>query len=502
MSQPGQARWSTAPPTGTMGTAINIRRPPTHTVAQGHTPPAPPPPPPPTLTPCFSQPFPRQLFPPGDPFQRLPTLPTPTFPPMPPPSQPTPHHTTAHTATASPSHTPSPRHSHATLNNSPTPATPPHGFNPTAQLPHDFVQTPEHWDNQQAFGLNLPRHIQSTAHSAHNRTAGLPIVSVPLLAFRRHSWSSNWLRYIAHGHEPHIVRTKHVNEAVFATELLGMLRARRIDLDQAAAAYCWEEKLTLAKRPALTQLVKELVIYVQELQDQCNQSNNTPAEKHSGEKQQPGEDSSKQNNPAPSTQTNNAPDTAHIDSHAAHRISDLEAKLASALEEADALRAAASHATQPTTPRRNTDADTRSPRTPPPNVSPLQALSTDNTPTSATRGTKRSHSPTVRTGLPIKDKSQDHIHMIDSPLSQHNAAPDTTQPQAASTTANISLADPSPAQRSSASRSWSPMLNAKPQTPRWTHSGFFSSQRSPAHGSNPILQGCIQNRESPDGMGH
>ena len=48
--------------------------------------------------------------------------------------------------------------------------------------------------------------------------------------------------------------TKHVNEAVFATELLGMLRARRIDLDQAAAAYCWEEKLTLAKRPALTQL--------------------------------------------------------------------------------------------------------------------------------------------------------------------------------------------------------------------------------------------------------
>ena len=46
------------------------------------------------------------------------------------------------------------------------------------------------------------------------------------------------------------------------------LRARRIDLDQAAAAYCWEEKLTLAKRPALTQLVKELVIYMQELQDQ------------------------------------------------------------------------------------------------------------------------------------------------------------------------------------------------------------------------------------------
>ena len=118
MSQPGQARWNTAPPTGMMGTAINTRRLPTHTMAQGHTPPAPPPPPPPTLTPCFPQTLPRQLFPPGGPFQRSPTLPTPTFPPMPPPSQPTPHHTPAHTATVSPPHTPSPRHSHATLSNS------------------------------------------------------------------------------------------------------------------------------------------------------------------------------------------------------------------------------------------------------------------------------------------------------------------------------------------------------------------------------------------------
>ena len=240
MSQPGQARWNTAPPTGMMGTAINTRRLPTHTMAQGHTPPAPPPPPPPTLTPCFPQTLPRQLFPPGGPFQRSPTLPTPTFPPMPPPSQPTPHHTPAHTATVSPPHTPSPRHrhSHATLSNSPTPATPPHGFNLTAQLPHDFVQTPEHWDNRQVFGLNLPRHIQPTAHSAHNRTGqqDSPLSQSHYLHFLCHSWSSYWLRYIAHGHEPHIVCTKHVNEAVFATELLGVLRARRIDIDQAVAA--------------------------------------------------------------------------------------------------------------------------------------------------------------------------------------------------------------------------------------------------------------------------
>ena len=289
------------------------------------------------------------------------------------------------------------------------------------RLPSQLIQTNVvrcrgHTAAHTAVGLNLPRHIQSTAHSTHNRTAGLPIESIPLLAFLRHSWSSYWLRYIAHGHEPHIVRTKHVNEAVFATELLGMLRARRIDLDQAAAAYCWEEKLTLAKRPALTQLVKELVIYMQELQDQYNQSNNTPADKHSEEKQQHREDTSKQNNPVQNTTTSNAPDTGHVDNHAAHRISDLEAKLAAALGEADALRAAASHTAQPTTPRRNTGAATRSPRTPPPNVTPGQALSTDNTPTSTTRGTKRSYSPTAHTGLPIKDNSQEQVHMKQSTL--------------------------------------------------------------------------------------
>ena len=150
---------------------------------------------------------------PHQPFHRCPTIPAHTA---------SHHGSHNHSFTITHTHTPSPRHNYATSNNSPATATPPHGFNPTAQLPHDFVQTPEHWDNRQVFGLNLPRHIQSTAHSTHNRTAGLPIESIPLLAFLRHSWSSYWLRYIAHGHEPHIVCTKHANEAVFATELLGM----------------------------------------------------------------------------------------------------------------------------------------------------------------------------------------------------------------------------------------------------------------------------------------
>ena len=88
--------------------------------------------------------------------------------------------------------------------------------------------------------------------------------------------------------------------------------------------------------------------------------------------------------------------------------------------------------------------------------------------------------------------------MIDSPISQHNTAPDTTQAQDASTTTHFpgrSLE----AQRSSASPNWSPMQNAKPLIPRWTHSGSFSSQHSPARGSNHNLPECIRNQESPDG---
>ena len=111
MSQPGQARWSAAPPTGMMGTAINTRRPPIHSMAQGHTTPVPPPPPPPTLNPYFSQPYPR-TFPTRRTFATTTHLPHTNLSTDAPPSQPTPHHTTAHTTTASPSHTHTHTHTH------------------------------------------------------------------------------------------------------------------------------------------------------------------------------------------------------------------------------------------------------------------------------------------------------------------------------------------------------------------------------------------------------
>ena len=120
-----------------------------------------------------------------------------------------------------------------------------------------------------------------------------------------------------------------------------MLRARRIDLDQVATAYCWEEKLNLAKRPAMAQLVKQLVIHLQELQDQYNDSNKATASDKKDSKQPSGlvadTDQAEQQNPASPI----IPKPGCHDAYSAHRISDLEAKLASALETVEALRASA-----------------------------------------------------------------------------------------------------------------------------------------------------------------
>ena len=61
-----------------------------------------------------------------------------------------------------------------------------------------------------------------------------------------------------------------------------------LHLDQVATAYCWEEKLNLAERPAMTQLAKELVIYLQELQDQYSDSNKATASDKKDSKQPSG----------------------------------------------------------------------------------------------------------------------------------------------------------------------------------------------------------------------
>ena len=89
---------------------------------------------------------------------------------------------------------------------------------------------------------------QVTPYSIQNKTAGMPIATSPLSAFLRNGWSSYWLRYAAHGNDPHVTCSNYTIEAVFVTDLLAN---KRIDLDQVAAACCSEQQLNLAKRNLL-----------------------------------------------------------------------------------------------------------------------------------------------------------------------------------------------------------------------------------------------------------
>jgi len=363
MYRPAQTHWAPTSPTGMMGTSINTAQ---RTRRPGITsPPFPPPPGPPTTTLFPTIPTPatwgttainggshtQPTFPPPPPPPQTPSpSPPPRYPASPATPPPPAHHPlspTVCTRSASPAHTPT----HSTQTHIAHTDIPPAT---TTQIPQEFVQTPDLWDNRQLFGLNLPRYIQATPHSVQNKTAGLPIANAPLVAFLRHNWSSYWLRYAAHGYDLHLMCSKHVSEAVFATELLGMLRARRIDLDQAATAFCWQENLSLAKRPAMTQLVKELVLYIQELQDQYNDTSKSDKQKthHQAETTSTADQKPETNtdtSPGPHTESQQDKSGPQLpiqptqqethDPLAAHRISDLEAQLATALEQLEARKA-------------------------------------------------------------------------------------------------------------------------------------------------------------------
>ena len=201
-----------------------------------------------------------------------------------------------------------------------------------------------------------------------------------------------------------------------------MLRARRIDLDQVATAYCWEEKLNLAKRPAMTQLVKELVIYLQELQDQHNDSSKASANE-AKQTNNPDDDSSKKEGVEPSGTAKSRP--GNCDAHAAHRISDLEAKLATALDTIATLQKPTASSTPPVTPKKQPGNTGAAPRTPPPNThDPVHVA--DSAPENLSRGTKRPASPHMReTVLPTTTTQQDSA---DSTTEQQQKDKTTPEP--------------------------------------------------------------------------
>ena len=169
-------------------------------------------------------------------------------PPPPPPSLPSP---TSTQATLSPSQS---------LRNK-----------PQTLPPADFTPSPTHWDTRSVFGLDLPRFIKHTPHTEANHTAGMPITDLTILQTVRHGWNSYWLRYLAHGYNTGMFFTKHISETMFASELFSGLRARKIDLDAMAIAYCHQHNIPApTKQKALSALVSEFVDYMQDVNNDSN----------------------------------------------------------------------------------------------------------------------------------------------------------------------------------------------------------------------------------------
>ena len=182
---------------------------------------------------------------------------------------------------------------------------------PQTLPPADFTPSPTHWDTRSVFGLDLPRFIKHTPHTEANHTAGMPITDLTILQTVRHGWNSYWLRYLAHGYNTGVFFTKHISETMFASELFSGLRAKKIDLDATAIAYCHQHNIPApTKQKALSALVSEFVEY---MQDVNNDSNPAPSK------------ASQHNTQGPQLKTPQQPDPA-----TAQRLLTLEHQLATA----------------------------------------------------------------------------------------------------------------------------------------------------------------------------
>ena len=192
--------------------------------------------------------------------------PQPAFPPQPPPF----HSTTI------------PR-SHHTLSPHQQSS---HSF-PTPPLPSDFVPSEQYHDCKVVYGYDLPKAVKATTYTQKLGIAGCPIETVPLLAIVRHSWSSYWLRYLCHGHEIFPVFTKHISQAMLATELFSRLNHNKIDLDTVALAHCQGAIPPISnptKKQALAALADEFYEYMSGLIHEPSSQNTTSTDQQSSQR--------------------------------------------------------------------------------------------------------------------------------------------------------------------------------------------------------------------------
>ena len=223
-------------PVGPMGFAINA----------SHNPPLPPPPPIfalPAQHPIHQSPPPPPTQPPPSVAGWTPTHPppgsfcSPTFPPSP-PSTIIPTSTFHHSSPTQGTFTP------------PTPNRPMTPNRMTTPQSLGFHEDAEHWDAKAKFGLKLLKRVASTPYSQKAGISGCPIEQVPAMAIIRHGWSSYWLRYLSNGQEMFPVMSKSIAGAVLASELLSMIRQRKINTEAAATAYAREHSLPMDRASA------------------------------------------------------------------------------------------------------------------------------------------------------------------------------------------------------------------------------------------------------------
>ena len=108
---------------------------------------------------------------------------------------------------------------------------------------------PRAWDAK--VWAKLLRRVASTPYSQKAGISGCPIEQAPALAIIRHGWSSYWSKSIA--------------DAVLASELLSMIRQRKINTDAAAAAYAWEHSLPMDRTSAVKALAEDFCDYMEDL---------------------------------------------------------------------------------------------------------------------------------------------------------------------------------------------------------------------------------------------
>ena len=137
-----------------------------------------------------------------------------------------------------------------------------------------FHEDAEHWDAKAKFGLKLLKRVASTPYSQKAGVSGCPIEQVPAMAIIRHGWSPYWLRYLSNGQEMFPVMSKSIADAVLASELLSMIRQRKINTDAAATAYAWEHSLPMDRASAVKALAEDFCDYMEDLIHKRQVANN------------------------------------------------------------------------------------------------------------------------------------------------------------------------------------------------------------------------------------